>query len=79
MRVIGPTGDGVLRRPGNLNVVFCELVPWHFDRAGKPNFKRTIRRAAFLVSRLLANMGIVATTPILERFSTPVVAAYFDR
>lgn len=69
-------GDGVLARSDNLNVVFCQLVPWQFDRAGKPNVKRTFRRAAFLISRLLANMGVVATTPILDRFSTPVVAAH---
>ena len=65
----------MLARSDKLNVVFCQLVPWQFDRAGKLNVKRTFRRVAFLLSRLLANMGVVAATPILERFSTPVAAA----
>jgi beta-galactosidase len=67
--------DGVLARSDSLNVAFCQLVPWQFDRAGTPNVKRTFRRSAFVVSRLLANMGVIAATPILDRFSSPVSAA----
>ena len=68
-------GDGVLATSGGTNVVFCQLVPWQFDPAGKPNVKRTFRRTSFLVSRLLANLGVATATPILDRFSSPVAAA----
>ena len=36
------------------------------------NLKRTYRRASFLVARLLANMGVAGSTPLLARFSSPV-------
>ena len=64
-------GDGVLARAEGVHVVFCQLVPWRFDYGAKPNVKRTYRRASFLVSRLLANMGVRGDTPILDRISTP--------
>jgi hypothetical protein len=72
-------GDGVLARADGLNVAFCQLAPWQFDHGGKFNIKRTYRRAAFLVSRLLANMGVEGSTPLLERFSAPVAASPPDR
>ncbi len=72
-------GDGVLARVQGVNVVFCQLVPWQFEDSGKPNVKRTYRRTAFLVSRLLANMGVDADTPVLARFQTPVAAARPER
>ncbi len=62
-------GDGVLARAGG--VVFCQLVPWQFDYGAKLNVKRTYRRASFLVSRLLANRGVHAGTPLLARFGAP--------
>ncbi len=65
--------DGVLARSESANVVFCQLVPWQFEDTAKPNIKRTFRRASFLVSRLLANMGAEAATPILDRIASPVV------
>ena len=65
-------GDGILARAEGANVVFCQLVPWQFTDVEKPNIKRTFRRASFLVSRLLANMGARGTAPILARFGTPV-------
>jgi hypothetical protein len=68
-------GDGVLGRATDLNVVFCQLTPWQYDYDRKPNVKRTYRRASFLVSRLLANMGVDGTTPVVDRFQTPVAAA----
>jgi hypothetical protein len=68
-------GDGVLARSEVGNAVFCQLVPWQFDYSKQYNLKRTYRRASFLVSRLLANMGVLGATPILERFSTPVAPA----
>ena len=47
-------------------------MPWQFEYGEKPNVKRTYRRASFLVSRLLANMGVDGDTPILDRVRTPV-------
>ncbi len=47
--------------------------PWFFTyRTEQRNLKRTYRRTCFLMARLLANMGVAGSTPILERFSTPV-------
>jgi hypothetical protein len=52
-------------------VVFCQLEPWQFE-SSQMNLKRTYRRASFLVSRLLANMGAAGSTPLLDRFHRPV-------
>jgi beta-galactosidase len=65
-------GDGVLGRAEDFNVVFCQLVPWQFDYKKLYNVKRTFRRTSYLVTRLLANMGAVGQTPLLEHFGTPV-------
>jgi len=47
--------------------------PWFFTyRTEQRNLKRTYRRTSFLIARLLANMGVAGSTPILERLSTPV-------
>jgi hypothetical protein len=43
------------------------------------NLRRTHRRAAFLVTRLMANLGVAAPTPLLERFSSPVQAANIEK
>jgi hypothetical protein len=68
-------GDGVLARAEGVHVVFCQLVPWQFDDRGKSNIKRTYRRVSFLVTRLLANMGVGGSTPLLARFATPAATA----
>ncbi len=69
-------GDGVLAvaapKGGRGTVVFCQLVPWQFDFAHSHNLRRTYRRSSFLLSRLLANAGVAGSTPLLDRFSTPV-------
>ena len=63
-------------RPTTANVVFCQLVPWQFDYSKEQhNLKRTFRRASFLLTRLLGNMGVEGATPVLARFSSPVDAA----
>jgi hypothetical protein len=67
-------GDGVLARAEGANVVFCQLVPWQFTHNEQANLRRTARRTSFLVSRLLANMQVAGSTPLLERFSKPVGA-----
>jgi len=50
--------------------------PWRFSyRTEQHNLRRTYRRASFLVTRLLANMGVSGETPLLGRFATPVAEA----
>jgi hypothetical protein len=63
--------NGVLAQCTNLNLVFCQLVPWQFDREKQMNLKRTFRRSSYLVSRLAANMGVAGSTPVLARFHSP--------
>jgi len=65
-------GDGVLAKADNINVVFCQLVPWQFEQKKQLNLKRTFRRSSCLVTRLAANMGVAESTPILDRFRSPV-------
>ncbi|MCE0497619.1 MAG: hypothetical protein LV481_06715 [Methylacidiphilales bacterium] len=65
-------GDGILAAGQRDQIVFCQLVPWQFDYAKQYDLKRTYRRTAFLVTRLLANMGVAEPTAILNRFSSPV-------
>jgi len=46
--------------------------PWFFMFNEQLNLRRTYRRTAFALTRLLANMGVAAPTPLLARFSMPV-------
>jgi hypothetical protein len=39
------------------------------------NLRRTFGRTAFAASRLLGNLGVSGSTPLLERFDEPVGAA----
>ena len=64
-------GDGVIAKAGQANVVFCQLAPWQFEGAAS-NLRRTHRHVSFLVSRLLANLGVSGSTPLLDRFHQPV-------
>jgi hypothetical protein len=59
--------------------VFCQLVPWQFDPTKQSNLKRTFRRASFALARVLGNMGIAGSSPILARFNTPVSATRSDQ
>ena len=68
-------GDGVLAHSDDGNMVFCQLVPWQLEDITKWNQKKTYRRSSFLVTRLLANLGAAATTPIIERFQQPVATS----
>jgi hypothetical protein len=65
-------GDGVLARGEEVNAVFCQLAPWNFSGSQQQNLRKTFRRTSALLSRLLANLGVAGSTPILERFSTPI-------
>jgi hypothetical protein len=68
-------GDGILAKAQGANVVFCQLAPWQFGGSQQSNLRRTYRRASFLLSRLLANLGVAGSTPLLDRFARPVDAA----
>jgi beta-galactosidase len=72
-------GNGILARAENANVVFCQLVPWQFEPTGPMNQKRTFRRASCLVTRLAANLGAAGTTPVLDRFRSPVARVGAER
>jgi hypothetical protein len=64
-------GDGVLAAAGN--VVFCQLPPWRFSSTTEQfNQRRTFARTSFAVRRLLGNLGVSGSTPLLERFGSPV-------
>jgi hypothetical protein len=65
------SGDGVMAQSKDGNIVFYQIVPWEFSDA-QPNLKRTHRRATFTLSRLLANLGVAGSTPLLERFHDKV-------
>ena len=69
-----PLGDGVLASISGAKIVFDQMVPWQFEPTQQSNLKRTYRRASFVVTRLLANLGVPSSTPILTRFATPISA-----
>ncbi len=72
-------GDGVLAK-GDGNVVFFQMAPWEFDYSGeKMNIKRTFRRASFALTRLMANEGVAAETPLLEHVASPVQTARAEK
>ncbi len=68
-------GDGVLAQAENASAVFCQLAPWQFSGSKQPNLKKTYRRTSFLVTRLLANLGVAGTTPVVTRFHAPLNSA----
>lgn len=72
-------GHGILARLDQAKMVICQLAPWQFDGTKQTNLKRTRRRVDCLVSRLLANMGAAAATPLLERFHQPPESGEQDR
>jgi hypothetical protein len=65
-------GDGVLAQNGN--VVFFQLPPQASpDDAGERlNVRRTSRRGAVALARLLGNLSVRADTPLLARFGQPL-------
>jgi hypothetical protein len=72
-------GNGVLAKADGASVIFCQLAPWQFDYSKQYNLKRTFRRTSCLVSRLLGNLGVAGSTPLLSRFHEPVAAAKPER
>jgi hypothetical protein len=65
-------GDGILAEMDNAHVVFCQMSPWQFGASQQPNLRKTHRRSSFVVTRILANMGVADSTPITARFHEPV-------
>lgn len=65
-------GNGVLAIGAQGRVVFCQLAPWQFDDARNSGLKRTFRRTSVLVARLLGNLEVESTTPLLNRIADPV-------
>jgi hypothetical protein len=72
-------GDGILGLSPDSSAVFLQLAPWEYDRNGTQNVKRTFRRTSYMLSRLLANLGVVGATPIIDRFASPVTADSHER
>ena len=77
-------GDGVLATVRDVNVVFCQFPPYTVSRAEgaqhePQNLRRTYRRTACQLARLLANMGVAAPTPLVARFSRPLTAAKAEK
>ena len=77
-------GDGVLAATDN--VVFCQLPPFEVSKTmgaltntnhgPEPfNLRRTFGRTSFAVSRILGNLGVSGSTPLLERFGDPAGAS----
>ena len=55
------------------------LEGWYFNYGEQYNLRRTFRRASFLMTRLLANMGAAGSTPVLDRFHSPVDTAKAEK
>ena len=72
-------GDGVLAKAIGRNIVFCQIAPWQFENSKQLNLRRTFRRTAYLVNRLLCNMGCAGSTPIASRFSSPLTAVSTEK
>jgi hypothetical protein len=52
------------------------LAGWYFNHGPEQfNLRRTFGRTSFALSRLLANLGVSGSTPLLERFGEPVGAS----
>ncbi len=64
--------QGVLAATDDGSIVFLQLTPWAFDQTLQ-NGKRVFRHTSVAVSRLLGNLGVHASTPLLVRFSSPVI------
>jgi hypothetical protein len=79
----GPQGaTAAAQEPQNLftNPSFeAGTGPWSFNYSEQYNLRRTYRRASFLLTRLLANMGAAGSTPVLDRFHSPVDTAKGER
>lgn len=68
---------GRSREPGRRNLLAnpgfeAGTEPWFFSwKTEQQQLRKTYRRTAFLLTRLLGNLGVRPETPLLTRFSTP--------
>ncbi|MBN1670131.1 MAG: hypothetical protein JXR37_03815 [Kiritimatiellae bacterium] len=69
-------GNEALRvlRKGAGRIVLCQAAPWMFDYRAKPYLRTTWRRNAFLVSRLLDNLGAGAAAGLTRMWTEPLPA-----
>jgi len=65
-------GNGVLAKVEAANVVFLQMAPWQSAGSQQSNLRRTVRHFSVLLDRLLANMGVAGSTPLLDRFHRPL-------
>jgi hypothetical protein len=72
-----PTADrqGLLAETdlGKGKVAFCQVAPWMFDPARYPHDRTTYRRTAFMLGRILSNLGAPMETPLLSNWNTPAM------
>lgn len=71
-------GNGVLAKAKSANVFFLQLAPWQFE-GRQQNLRRTHRNLSVLLARLLANLGVADSTPLLDRFSKPLTEAQAEQ
>ncbi len=65
-------GDGSLAEAPDARIAFIQVVPWRFQEPGPMNQRRTHRRASFALSRVLANVGVISKTDLLDHLTRPV-------
>ncbi|HBC86087.1 MAG TPA: hypothetical protein DCZ94_03945 [Lentisphaeria bacterium] len=65
-------------RIGKGTAVLCQVAPWDIDYVKKPYQRPTYRRDCFLVSRLLANLGAAAESPLLANFARVPAGSKFQ-
>ena len=71
-------GNGALAATDDEKIVFCQVAPWQIGDTKQWNIKKTYRRSSFLVTRVMANLGVTTSTPILDRFHKPADLALPD-
>jgi len=65
-------GNGVLAESQHPHVVICQLAPWQFGASSQPNLRKTFRRSSYALTRILGNLGVGQSTPIVARFHEPI-------
>ena len=66
-------GKGVMAQANDGRAVLYQLVPWELDYSqGQHNVKQTFRHSSFVLNRLLGNLGVTASIPLIERFNTGI-------
>ena len=72
LRIVGDGSLGVTTGASSQpQVIFCQIAPWKSGSQNAPNLKRTFRRESYLLTRLLANVGVTGDVPLPDRMHTP--------